>query len=108
MTDPITESPELSEAVAWPLAPRRRTRRLKSIELIQRKLSPRGIEIISDYRGGAFQATFRAAACGHEWRVTASSVINSKSGCPKCAHEKHAELTRRIVRELAEAKTCAG
>ncbi|WP_267447433.1 zinc-ribbon domain-containing protein [Citrobacter portucalensis] len=103
MTHPITES---TEAVAYPLAPVRRTRRLKSVEAINRKLAPRGIELISDYRGGAYQATFRAP-CGHEWRVTASSVINSNSGCPKCAHEKHAEQTRRIVRKLAEAKTCA-
>lgn len=82
--------------------PRARSKRLHSTEAIAERLAPRGIELISEYRGGQLQATFRAKACGHTWRVTASSVITSNSGCPLCANARCGERVREDVRLIRE------
>lgn len=75
----------------------RQIRRLARLtpKVIAERLAPRGIKMISEYNTAGRLATFECQH-GHIWRVTAGSVINSKSGCPHCANE----LYRAKLKEL--------
>ena len=46
------------------------------------------IDLLEEYKGANEKIGFICNECGHVWKTTARSVINSKSGCPKCGVAK--------------------
>ncbi|KAG6330992.1 hypothetical protein ID866_8096 [Astraeus odoratus] len=81
MTSPITET---TEAVAHPTKTKRNNKPhalVLNLAEIESRLKGRGIQLIGEYRSGRLPATFKGK-CGHYWRATAASVINSQTNCP--------------------------
>ena len=64
-------------------------------EIINERLSSRGIKQIGDYDGARTKTMFRCKQ-GHEWSSTPDNVTRG-SGCPYCAGT--AKLTKEIVNE---------
>ena len=46
------------------------------------------IEIISNYRGCREYVFCRCLICKHEWKVTGTGLLHSKSSCPHCSSSK--------------------
>ena len=106
MTSPITET---TAAVAHPTNKKRSNKPhalVLNLADIESRLKGRGIQLIGDYRSGRLPATFKGK-CGHYWRATAASVINSNTNCPVCARGENASraIVERAALKLSEALT---
>jgi glutaredoxin len=73
--------------------------KLDSVVIIER-LKPRGIQMISPYRGTAKKSLFKCQS-GHEWEVGLASVLGG-NGCRTCNIEGQRYTTQEFI-ELAKA-----
>ena len=60
------------------------------------------IDLLEEYKGANEKIGFICNECGHVWKTTARSVINSKSGCPKCgvAKKRRETAKRKFLEKL--------
>ena len=60
------------------------------------------IDLLEEYKGANEKIGFICNECGHIWKTTARSVINSKSGCPKCgvAKKRRETAKRKFLEKL--------
>jgi hypothetical protein len=54
-----------------------------SKEIVNQKLSQRGISMIGEYYNARTPSLFRCVR-GHEWKTNPDNILN-KSGCPRCS-----------------------
>lgn len=60
------------------------------------------IDLLEEYKGANEKIGFICNECGYIWKTTARSVINSKSGCPKCgvAKKRRETAKRKFLEKL--------
>jgi len=57
------------------------------------------IEIIGEYTGARNKVSCKCLICNYLWSVEASSLVNAKTGCPKCANNlkiTHDEFVEKV------------
>lgn len=58
------------------------------------EISP-AIAVIGLYVNANTRINVKCEDCGHEWSPLPSSLVNTKSGCPRCARAKRANRQRK-------------
>lgn len=55
-------------------------------EFVDKEVANRNIIRLANVQSNGVKILWKCAVCSHEWKATPSKVINSKTGCPKCAN----------------------
>lgn len=72
-------------------------KRKKTIEDVKKQIKEidKDIEIIGEYKNSLSKTKFRCKKCKGIWETSTSSIINNKSGCPKCGSKSKGEKNIR-------------
>lgn len=64
-------------------------------------ISP-SITVVGEYVNASTRIKVRCKDCGHEWTPVPSSLVNTKSGCPRCARTKTAMRQQKTNEQFLE------
>ena len=70
--------------------------------IVDEKLSDRNIKRIDNYTGNHIKINWICLICNYTWAAMPYAILNSKTGCPKCANK--VKLTNEIIDQRFESR----
>lgn len=72
---------------------KRINKKRKDIDIIKKQIKEnnKDIELVGEYKNALSKTKFKCNKCGTTWNTSVSSIINLKTGCPKCSNRSKGE-----------------
>ena len=58
------------------------------------------IEVLGRYKNSSTQIEVKCKTCGHDWATLPSNLVNTGTGCPRCACRKRGKASRMDANEF--------